>query len=322
MTDKQIYRVFCQTTKTLPVFFYDWWLDIVCGSDNWDIRLFRDKAGEIRGVWPFYQKFKFGFQIARHPVLTPFLGIHIIYPTGIKKSVKRYSFERKVMKHLSQQLPNFHYFRQNFLPEFENWQPLFWQNFQQTTYYTHLIDLSLDEKNLFANLSGKRRWEVKKAKEQEYRVVELDDLKTLYELSSQAFTRKGLKPPYSLADLERLDKALSKRGLRKIYFCIDQQQKKLAVSYIVIDRHKAYYLLGGIDHKVDSYYPMSLVFWEKISRLKKLVTTLDLEGSMPAEIELIFTEFGGIKKDFYVLTKTSNYFVDLCYYLLKRKRLS
>ncbi len=322
MTNKQIYRVFCQTTKTLPIFFYDWWLDIVCGSKNWDVILYFDKSGKIKGVWPFYQKKKFGFQVANQPVLTPFLGIHIEYPADIEKSVKRYSFQRKVIKHLSEQLPSFFYFRQNFLPEFENWQPLFWQNFQQTTYYTHLIDLSIDEKNLLANLSGKRRWEVKKAKEQGYRIIESDDIKALYNLSSQAFTRKGLSPPYSLEDLERLDQELSKRGLRKIYFCVNQQQKKLAGSYIVIDRHKAYYLLGGIDHNLDSTYPMSLVFWEKICRLKKLVSTLDLEGSMPAEIELIFTEFGGIKKDFHVITRTKNYMIDLLYYLLKRKRLN
>ncbi len=322
MTEKQIYRVFCQTSKTLPIFFYDWWLDVVCGPDNWDVVLFIDKANEIRGVWPFYRKKAFGFQISKHPVLTPFLGIHLLLPSDIKKSVKRYSFQRKVMKQLVEKLPSFHYFRQNFLPEFMNWQPLFLQNFRQTSYYTHLIDLSLEEKDLFANLSSKRRWEIKKAKEQGYQVIESDDIEKLYELSSHAFIRKGIKPPYSLENLKQLDQELRKRNLRKIYFCVDQKNQILAASYIILDQDKAYYLLGGIDHNLETTYPMSLVFWEKICRLKTLISTLDLEGSMPAEIEQLFTEFGGTKRRFYIITKTKSYLIDILYYLLKRKRLS
>jgi hypothetical protein len=35
MTNKEKYREFCKNEKNLPIFSKDWWLDAVCGKDNY-----------------------------------------------------------------------------------------------------------------------------------------------------------------------------------------------------------------------------------------------------------------------------------------------
>jgi hypothetical protein len=37
MTAKDQYRKFCTDTPELPLFFKDWYLDIVCFDGNWDV---------------------------------------------------------------------------------------------------------------------------------------------------------------------------------------------------------------------------------------------------------------------------------------------
>ncbi len=320
MTDKQIYRVFCQTTKTLPVFFYDWWLDIVCGQDSWDVAIYKDKLGKIRAVWPYYKETLFNLNISRHPQLTPFLGIYIDYPVHLKTPNSRYSFDQKAIYGLENQMAKFSYFRQNFIPEFNNWQPLYWKNYYQTSYYTHQVDLTQDLTTLYQNISPKRRWEIRKA-EINYKVIESDDLEKLYELSHQSFTRKNIKTPYDFSILKKLDIELKKRDLRKIYFCVDKNQQVLAGAYIIKSKDKAYYLLSGINHILNASYPMSLLFWLMIKDLKNQVSIFDFEGSMPSKIESVFREFGGVKKSIYVVSKTSNRLVDIAYLLLKGRRL-
>lgn len=320
MTNKQIYRTYCLNSKILPIFFYDWWLDIVCGVDNWDVVLFKDKTGVIRGIWPYYVEKLLGFKVSRHPQLTPFLGIYIDYPSYLKTPNSRYSFDQKVIYGLESQVEKFAYFRQNFIPEFNNWQPLYWKNYYQTSYYTHQIDLTQDLDTLYQNISSKRRWEVRKAAQQ-YEVKESQNLEKLFELSQNSFTRKNITPPYDFATLKNLDQQLKKRNLRKIYFCVDKEQRILAAAYLVKDKEKAYYLLSGIDHDIPSFNPMSLLFWHMIKESKKEVACFDFEGSMPSNIESVFREFGGVKKSIYVISKTRNRIVDIAYLLLKGRRL-
>lgn len=54
---KEQYRQFCQNEKDIPIFSKDWWLDAVCGVDNWDVVLV-EKGGQIVGALPYFVKKK------------------------------------------------------------------------------------------------------------------------------------------------------------------------------------------------------------------------------------------------------------------------
>lgn len=53
MTSREKYREFCKTEKTIPIFSKDWWLDAVCGKDNWGVVLI-ERGGKIIVTLPYY----------------------------------------------------------------------------------------------------------------------------------------------------------------------------------------------------------------------------------------------------------------------------
>lgn len=63
----------------MPIFSSDWWLDSVCGKDNWDVALY-EKGGRIFASMPYYNIKKAWFNFSIMPKLTQTLGIYIKYP--------------------------------------------------------------------------------------------------------------------------------------------------------------------------------------------------------------------------------------------------
>ncbi|MEM9822978.1 MAG: GNAT family N-acetyltransferase [Bacteroidota bacterium] len=321
MSKKEIYRSYCGANKELPIFLQDWWLDIVCGEDNWDVSLSFHKDGSIRGVWPYYIQKLMGFRISKHPELTPFLGVYIDYPKDMSRQSRRSSFERKTMYELVKHMPSFLYFRQNFFPEFNNWLPLFWRKYHQTSYYTYLLSLKASEETLYQNIDYKRKRQIKKAL-QFYQVISSDDYQAIYKINKASYERKGMAMPYQFETLKQLDEILFKKKARKIYLCIDEQKRVVAGAYIVKDYQKAYYLLGGVDLSQKVHYPMSLVFWHIIKEMRKEVDIFDFEGSVARKIERVFRDYGGQRSPFYVITKTRSRLADMAYLIFKGRRLS
>jgi len=321
MKEKKDYYIdFCEKEKSLPLFFNYWWLDVVCGEGNWDVCISKDNEGNIRGVWPYFIENKMGLKVSRHPVLTPFLGIYFVYPEGIKRESKKSHFEIEVTNELLEQLPKFMYFRQNFTADYHNWLPLYWKDYFQTSYYTYIIENLEDVETVYQNIDYKRRSKIKKATK-EYEVVQSDDIEKLFQISKTTYGRKGNLPPFTLAQLKRIDEALSSRGLRHIYFSKDKDGNILAGCYLVRDQEMAYYLVGGIDPRFKRNNPMSLIFWTMIKDMSGIVKQFNFEGSMNKQIETVFRAYGGKRKAFSVITKTRSKFIDLFYILLKNRRL-
>ena len=76
MNSKEKYRTFCLKNKSVPIFHKDWWLDAVCGVDNWDVILAENKNNEIIAVLPFCIQKKI-FKYIKQPIYTHHLGIWI-----------------------------------------------------------------------------------------------------------------------------------------------------------------------------------------------------------------------------------------------------
>jgi hypothetical protein len=112
VTEKEKYREFCKKEKNIPIFSKDWWLDAVCGEENWDVVLF-EKGGEIWASWPYYKVRKFSFNIITMPKLTQNMGIYIKYPHN-QKYYKKLSWEKEIINTLLEKLPKFDKFSQNF----------------------------------------------------------------------------------------------------------------------------------------------------------------------------------------------------------------
>ena len=53
MDNREKYRNFCNKESSMPLFSKAWWLDSVCGENNWDVSLV-EKGGNIFASMPYY----------------------------------------------------------------------------------------------------------------------------------------------------------------------------------------------------------------------------------------------------------------------------
>lgn len=304
---KQRYREFCEAEPSLPVYLQDWWLDAVCGKSSWDVRLSFDNAQRINGVLALYRKRWLGIaDILTTPPLTGFSGIWLRLPEKLKLH-SRYSLTQQICTELVRQLPKAAFFQQKYHYSLQDWLPFHRAGFRQTTLYTYVIEDLSNPKQLYKQMKGSVRTDIRKA-EKQVQISTGDDVSAYYELCHKSFSAKGMKIPYSIDLLSRVDAALAARGARTIYFAKDEYQRIHAACYIIRDRDTAYYLGGGSDPALRQSGAVALLLWTAIQDSAKSVKQFDFEGSMTPELEYLFRSFGGTQKPYFRIVKAGNRF--------------
>ena len=160
MTNKEKYKEFCNQTP-LPIFSQNWWLDAVCGPNNWDVGII-EKGGEVVATLPYYLKRKGPFKIITMPPLTQTMGPWIKFPEDQKHATKL-SYEKEIMNTLIEQLPTVDYFCQNFHHTITNWLPFHWNNYTQTTRYTYVLNNIENTKTIYSDFNQAKKKNIKKA---------------------------------------------------------------------------------------------------------------------------------------------------------------
>jgi len=302
MTNKEKYRKFCQKEKEIPIFSKDWWLDSVCGIDNWDVATVV-KGGHTVASMPYFKTKKSFFNIITLPNLTQTMGVYIKYPKG-QKYYKRLSWEKELMTKLIEQLPKVDYFIQNFDHNITNWLPFFWKGFEQTTRYTYIIEnITIEEleKNLETDIRRRRR----KAYEVGVEIIEGKDIKKFYELNELTFMRQGISIPYTFEFIKKLYDSCKKNNAVKMYFA-KYENEIIAANFLIYDEATVYYLMGGIDPNYKDLGAMDIIQLESIKFALENDRKFDFEGSMIESIEKYFRSFGAIQKPYFMITKTDS----------------
>ncbi len=303
MTNKQKYIEFCKTEKDIPVFSKDWWLDTVCGENNWDVSIV-EKGGQVVASLPYYNKHKAILNIITMPKLTQTMGPYIKYPKG-QKYYKRLSWEKDMINKLISQLPKVDYFIQNFNHAITNWLPFYWHGYEQTSKYTYIID-NITIEDLESNLEGNRRKNIRKALDLGIKVVEGNDIQKFYELNKKTFIRQNMTIPYSFEYVNRLYNTCNNNNACKIFFAQDSENNIIATNFLVYDDNTVYYIMGGIDPDKKDLGGMDLVQLEGIKFALKSGKIFDFEGSMIESIEKYFRSFGSRQKQYCQITKTNS----------------
>ncbi|WP_206731651.1 GNAT family N-acetyltransferase [Aliarcobacter trophiarum] len=303
MTNKEKYREFCQKEKNIPIFSKDWWLDAVCGENNWDVVLF-EKGGEIWASLPYQKTKKSIFEIITMPKLTQTMGVYIKYPPK-QKYYKKLSWEKEVMESLILNLPKVDYFLQSFDHSITNWLPFYWAGFEQTTRYTYIIEnISVDdlEKNFETDIRRRRR---RKAYEIGIEIIESEDIETFYKLNSMTFSRQNIDISYSFEFVKNLFEKCKENSAVKMYFA-KYQDEVIAVNFLVYDDNTVYYLMGGIDPSKKDLGAMDAIQFESIKFALQSERRFDFEGSMIESIEKYFRSFGAIQTTYFSISKTNS----------------
>ena len=302
MTNKEKYHELCSTEPTIPIFSKDWWLDTVCGEDNWDVVLL-EKGGQIVASWPYYLKKKYGCTIISMPKLTQTMGIWIRYPAGQKYATKL-GYEKDVFNEMIAQLPNVDHFSQNFHYSVTNWLPFYWQGFQQTTRYTYVIEDLTDLDNVYSNFQSNIKTDIKKA-QKSIRCNSDHDIHKFYNINRMTFQRQNMQIPYEAEFLYHLHDKCYANNCQKIFYAYDEHDRIHAAIYLVWDEQSAYYLMGGGHPELRSSGATSLIMWEAIQHAATVTKRFDFEGSMIEPIERFFRAFGAVQTPYNSINRST-----------------
>ena len=140
MSSKEEYNIFCEN-EYVPVYSKPWWMDAVCGSENWDVWLFKPDGKTIEAAMPYYIEYRNGYKYITKAPLTQNNGVIFKSLEDLRESAKA-KFEEKVINEACAYIEelNVDVYEQQFQPEFTNWMPYFWNRYKAITRYTYQIE--------------------------------------------------------------------------------------------------------------------------------------------------------------------------------------
>ena len=283
----------------IPVFMQPWWLDVV--SDEWDVAIAR-KGEEISGIWAYPAENKMGVSLMRNPLLTPYLGPHVFYPSDLKPS-KTDAYEYETVSELIKQLPDCKVWHLAITPGMKQ-AGLFKQyKLRAEVQQTFLIDLAQSEAELLTNIKDTARRNIKQAQKEEVVLSDYNALDQLYQFQLNTLTGKGREIYYKTADLQKIMDACIAHNAGELLVAKNGENIQ-AIVWNVWDDNRSYYFMGGQNPEANGYKAMSLLLWTCIKNSKNRGQQyFDFEGSMDEGVERFFRTFGGERELYMVLQK-------------------
>ena len=315
--NKDYYRTVFDTLEGLPVFFSPWWLDHVCGKNNWDLALSKDNGGNITGILPYFRQLIKGISVLSNPPLTPYLGAHLFYPDNQTSVTSKYSFENKTLESLISQLPKgVSYMNFNCTAGFDNWYPFYWQGYEQSIRYTYLLDLEKSSEEIFSGFNNTLKRQIKKAAEN-LKIHYSDDWSTLYDFLAANLKNHNQNVPLSRKSFGKLFNAIASQNHGKILE-VRNEERVLAAVLLVWDELSAYCLVLGMDKNYIDHQGVKLLLWSSIKEAAKHAKVYDFEGSMLKKVERIFRSYGGTRTPYYNIRYYRNKWIKVGLTLFKK----
>lgn len=298
MTSKEEYRELCLKEPSIPLYSRDWWLDIVCGADNWNVLLYK-KNGRIEAAMPLYIPWR---DVVSMPVYTQTMGPWISPESEDTKYAHRLSRRQEILQEFVEQLKGYSHFFQNFSYQITDWLPFYWGGYKQTTRYTYILDGIHASDNLWENMSQPIRRNIRKAQKQGIEVRSGITIPEFMEIQRLTFQRQG-KHPVGIPVLEQLIRESLRRDQGLLWGAYDQEGNLHAAVFVVLQEASAYYVAGGGDPRFRASGAHSLVLWEAIQEAAAYTDKFDFEGSMLPGVERFFREFGAKQMPYFAINK-------------------
>ena len=313
---KEEYRTLCKTEETIPIFSRDWWLDVVCGTDSWEVILIKEND-QIQATLPY---FLLRPHIISMPFYTQTMGIWFAPHSNDSKQISIQEHRQSICNKVIEQLKPFHSFWQNFHYDFTDWLPFYWSCYSQTTRYTYLLKELKNPDHLWENMSQHTRRNIKKATERFHITVRqgipTDDFMQVY---TQTFERQRKKNTQDTKVLQHLIEVCRQRKQGELWGGYDPQGQIHAAVFVVWQKQSAWYLAGGGNTEFRQSGAHSLVLWEAIQHVADYSDIFDLEGSMLPGVERFFREFGGIQTPYFSIHKGKPNLLDRIIVKLKKR---
>jgi len=300
MNNHEVYKVFCEKEKELPLFLSYAWLNTVA-PESWDV-VIEEKGGEIIAAFPYVLQHRLGFKLMELPALTSYGGIWIKYPEG-QKYTTRLSYEKEIFTALLDKLPRFDFFAQKFYPGFTNWLPFFWKGYKETTAYTYIIEDLSNTKAIFLDFKENIRREIRKAGKTITITSSSDAIDILYDLYNYKGAATKMKLSITKDYMNTIFQFCVHNNCGELLVAKDEKGKTHAAALFVRDKKTTYYLFGVADPIFKNSGAMSLLIWEAIQRASTKSKQFNFDGSMVEGIERFFRGFGAQQVPYFILKK-------------------
>ena len=303
---KNQYSQLCQS-ESLPIFMQDWWLDSVCGTDNWQPILIFDKNEKIIGASFYYNKNRYSLKTVMQPIITPFSGVWF-RPSNFESSRKKQQYEADILKKIAKKLPNVTIFAQNFHFSLTNILPFHWAGFKNTMRYTYVFENIKDKNEIYKGFNESVRQVIKKGENLIFEPS--DDVKTLYNLYKNSLNHANTNISFDFDTLNLLYQKIKENDAGQIFQVKDDENQVVSSSLVVWDKTTAYLLILGNSRLHQS--GATCLIWQLFPYLiEKNIQNFDLEGSMLPTVEKFYRSLGAERKPYFRISKIKNKFLEL-----------
>lgn len=301
---KEEYRSFCaENPPGLYVFQQPWWLDAVAGPENWGVCLYR-QGGQIAGAWCFHFR-RYGRKIRIfNPRFTQFTGIWLRYPEN-QKYEKRLAYEKEATGALLAQLETLPLisFSQSFSTDYTNWQPLYWEGFQQTTHYSFRIRDISDPGAVEAGFGHAKRKNIKRALSETLEIGFDLSAREFYDNHSLTLAKQGSKISYSFDLFQRIYQAAYGHDGGRVIYARDREGNLHAALFVIWNETCAFDLISTIDPDYRISGASTLLVRDMLRYLSDKTAAFDFEGSMVPGVANSFSQFGTVQVPYFHITK-------------------
>lgn len=291
MGSKELYSAFCGSTY-VPVYSQPWWMDAVCGPENWDVWLY-EEGGRVAAAMPYYlEKREHGLYITKAP-LTQNNGIVFKHPAN-SGYVSQAKFEERVIRGAMSFVDSLGLavYEQQFQTSFSNWLPFCWCGCSALPRYTYVIDSRSDIDDVRARISKLCGKKIRKGMRNGSMRIGMDP-DCFYREHEKIFTKQGLPCPFSSELWADLYDSCLKRGCGEIVWYQTAEGKVASLLFVVWDDRRMYELVGGSVPEYQSLDTYAALIWSCVELAHSKGLLYDFEGSMIERISKSFREFGG-----------------------------
>ncbi len=268
-------------------------------------------------------KRKLGYSYFGTPLLTPYSCP--VFPPVSGKKVTHYSNCKEILEEMIIELRKIY---KNIEIKLSPWindiQPFIWNNFENKTRFTYILDIRNIE-TVWNNLdSGSCRNDINKGIKDGLIVENCADFDLLISLVEDTFDRQDCSMEHFRKLSYKIFEELNKRKQCRIFICRNKDGEPIAGNMIIWDSKRSYYILGGYKSEKKHHGGSSMVLWEAIKYSSEILglKEFDFEGSMLRHVERFFRKFGGDLRGYQTVSIKGMFgnlynFVDKVYYNIK-----
>lgn len=304
MSNKTEYYDFIKKNY-VPIYSQPWWLDAICGEDNWDVWLYK-KGNEILAAMPYYTENRNGYHYITKAPLTQNNGIIFSHNANSKIQTMA-SFEEKVVDEMVKWLDEkgVDVYEQQYVHTFTNWQPFFWNGFKCIPRYTYIIEDTSNLDLVKSNYSAKLRNDLKKGEKNAKEIGSLN-AQDFYAEHEKIFLKQGLRCPFSEELWNRLYDACIKNDSGKTVCIYNHDDEISSLAFFVWDEKYVYLLMGGGIPELSYENTFGYLVHKGIEMASQMGRGFDFEGSMIRRIAKAFRDYGGVPTPYYRIRKIYN----------------